>query len=66
MAIEKGSQRTLREGSAPVCFLCPLMVAFFPFIALFLGDEPVFDEMGVLTSWATHKRLLVKWVLIGP
>ena len=66
MAVEKDSECFLCAGSASVCVLCgPLIVAVFTFIALFLVDASIFDEVWVLTSWALHKRnLLVVSVLI--
>ena len=33
-----------------LCSACPLIFAVLAFIGMFCVDEPVFDEMGVLTS----------------
>ena len=40
------------------CCACPLILAVFTFIALFCVDVPVFDEMGVLTSWTMFHGIL--------
>ena len=65
MTVEKDGKCAFSDGSASVFMVfCPLIVAFFAFIALFLVDVSILDEKCVLTSWATHQRLLVKWVLI--
>ena len=41
------------------CCACPLILAVFTvFLALFCVDVPVFDEMGVLTSWTMFHGIL--------
>ena len=57
VAIQVAGECFLCEGSASVGFLCrPLRVAGFRVSPLFIVDVSIFDEVGVLTSWAVHKR----------
>lgn len=59
MAIEKDGECFLCEGSTSVCVVfCPLIVAVLTVFTLFFVDVSVFDEVGVLTSWAVHEGLL--------
>ena len=41
------------------CCACELIVEFWTFIALFFVDEPVFDEVNMLTSWTLLRSILL-------
>ena len=61
MTVEKDSGCAFCQGSALMFVVfCPLIVAFFAFIALFFVDVSVFHEVCRLTFSTVHKSLLVK------
>ena len=67
VAVEKDGECFLCEGSASIGMIFSLLVvAVFALIALFFVDMSIFNEVWVLTSWATHNRLLVACVWICP